>query len=256
MDYFPIIAQVLKLWWVMPILVLLGILRSPWFKGLVGEVLVKVTSRLRLPSSAYRAIHDVTMPTQDGTTQIDHIFVSRFGVFVVETKNMKGWIFGTERDPQWTQSIFGNSYKFQNPLRQNYKHVKTLEAVLPIPAAAIHSIVAFSGQCTLKSPVPANVTQGMGYIRYIKSFTQPMLSDEQVAAVVERIESGRLLPSFATARKHVKSLAGQHARSEDRLCSQCGSKMILRTAKHGKNAGQKFWGCSAFPKCRSVQSVA
>jgi len=255
-DYSPLIAQVLKLWWVIPILVLLGILQSSWFKGYCGEVLVKVASRFRLPSATYRAIHDVTLPTEDGTTQIDHIFVSRFGVFVVETKNMKGWIFGTERDPKWTQNIFGNSFKFQNPLRQNYKHVKTLETALSIPLEAIHSIVVFSGQCTLKSSVPPNVTQGMGFIRYIKSFTQPVLSEVQVAAAVERIESGRLSPSFATTRDHVKGLAARHAQRDDRVCPTCGNRMILRTAKQGANAGRQFWGCSAYPRCKSVQSVA
>ena len=50
------------------------------------------------------------------------MFVSVFGVFVVETKNMGGWIFGSERNREWTQ-VFPNAekYKFQNPLRQNYR---------------------------------------------------------------------------------------------------------------------------------------
>jgi hypothetical protein len=50
-------------------------------------------------------------------------------VFVVETKNMKGWIFGSATQPFWTQKIFRSNYKFQNPLHQNYKHVKTLQAL-------------------------------------------------------------------------------------------------------------------------------
>lgn len=256
MDYSPIINEVLKLWWVVPIILAVGVLKSPWFKGVVGESLVRVAAKLLLRSDTYRSLHNVTLPTADGTTQIDHVFVSRFGVFVVETKNMKGWIFGTEDDPQWTQSIFGNSFKFQNPLRQNYKHVKELEAALDMPADAIHSVVVFSGQCTLKSQVPANVIRGIGYISYIKSFRQAVLSHAEVERVVAQIQAGRLAPSFKTSRRHVQNLAARNRPEVGRSCPRCGSQMVIRTAKQGPNAGNKFWGCSTYPRCRAVQSVA
>ena len=89
MDYSPIINEVLKLWWMIPILLVIAVVKSPWFKGVLGEASVQFSARLRLPSETYHPIHNVTLPTLDGTTQIDHIFVSRFGIFVVETKNMK-----------------------------------------------------------------------------------------------------------------------------------------------------------------------
>ena len=67
-------------------------------RGLKGEVSVALGAALRLPSSTYARFHNLTLPVPDGTTQVDHVFVSPFGVFVVETKNMSGWIFGNERD--------------------------------------------------------------------------------------------------------------------------------------------------------------
>ncbi len=98
MNYSPIINTALSaLWWRIPAAVIIGIIKSPWFKRLLGEAPVKLTAQLRLPADTYSPIHNVTLPTADGTTQIDHIFVSRFGIVVVETKNMKGWIFGGER---------------------------------------------------------------------------------------------------------------------------------------------------------------
>jgi len=246
----------LKLWWVIPLVLIAGILKSPWFKGIVGEALVKFAAYLRLRSNTYYRIHNVTLPTADGTTQIDHVFVSRFGVFVVETKHMSGWIFGTENEAQWTQSIFGNSFKFQNPLRQNYKHVRAMQAVLGIPADAIHSVVVFSGKSTFMSDFPANVTRGTGYTTYIKSFRQPVLSDAQVNDVVARIQSGRLSPSFETSRRHIQNLSARGAQQHYQSCPKCGSRMVLRTAKKGQNAGKQFWGCSSYPRCKVVQSVA
>ena len=42
-------------------------------------------------------------------------------------------------------------------------------------------------------------------------------------------------------------------RLNENVCPHCGAKMVLRTAKKGQNAGEKFWGCSAFPKCRTTK---
>lgn len=181
-------------------------LRSPWFKGLAGEALVALAAKLRLPASTYHRLHNVTLPTPDGTTQIDHIFVSRYGIFVVETKNMKGWIFGGERQAQWTQKIYKRTFRFQNPLRQNYKHVKALESALDVSPEHIHSVVVFNGASRFKTPMPANVTWGGAYITYIKSFTNPVLSESEVRDVLSQIKSGRLAPTRETHRQHVQQL--------------------------------------------------
>ena len=81
-----------KVWYLLPLLLMVSIFKSRWLKGVFGEFLV---NRLlsKLPESDYTLIKDVTLLTIDGTTQVDHIVVSKYGIFVVETKNMKGWIF-------------------------------------------------------------------------------------------------------------------------------------------------------------------
>ncbi|WP_163559660.1 NERD domain-containing protein [Halomonas sp. NO4] len=256
MDYLIIHEAARPLWWVLAIVVLLGIFKSRWFKGLFGEAFVKLIARFRLPADEYRGVHNVTLPTPDGTTQIDHVIVSRFGIFVIETKHMSGWIFGSEKQAQWTQKHFRKSFKFQNPLRQNYKHVKALEAQLDVPADTIHSVVAFSGSAIFKTKMPDNVTVGGGYVRYIKSFREPVLSEIQVQKVLEYIATGRLAPNRETHRQHVKQLRARFESTAERKCPKCGSSMLLRTAKRGANAGNRFWGCSAYPKCREVQDVA
>ena len=104
------------------------------------------------------------LPTEDGSTQIDHIIVSQYGIFVVETKNMKGWIFGGEHQKMWTQSIFKHKSKFQNPLHQNYKHIKTLERVLNIESDKLFSVIVFVGDATFKAQMPANVNYLRGIL--------------------------------------------------------------------------------------------
>jgi hypothetical protein len=260
MNFSPRIYEILKtLWWfIIPMMLFLAFrtfLRSPWFKGVRGETSVKFAAWLRLPAKVYHPIHNVTLPTPDGTTQIDHVFVSCFGIFVVETKNMKGWIFGEEKQKQWTQKFFKKSFKFQNPLRQNYKHVKALEALLDAPPAVIHSVVVFVGKSTFKSPMPANVTHSGGYITYIKSFHKAVLSDAQVQKAVTQIQSDRLTPSWKTNRQHVRHLKNRFDPNMKKKCPKCGSSMVLRTAQRGSNAGNQFWGCSAYPDCKMVQNI-
>lgn len=256
MDYSPLLKPVLQLWWLIPIIVLLGVLKLPAVKGFCGEALVRLASRLRLSKDIYRSFHNVTLQTPDGTTQIDHVIVSPFGIFVIETKNMKGWIFGGEQAAQWTQNIFGKSYKFQNPLRQNYKHVKALEATLDVSPDVIHSIVVFSGECVFKTAMPANVVQGGGFVRFIKSFQYQVFSDDQVKEMSGLIETGRLPPTLATRRQHSSNLQTRQDPAAERACARCGSRMVIRIAKSGRNAGGKFWGCSSYPRCKAVQSAA
>ncbi len=258
MDFSPIIQQVFNaLWYLIPLAILAGILKSPWFKGIAGEFLVNTAARRFLPKDEYHLIKDVTLQTDDGTTQIDHIIVSRYGVFVIETKNMKGWIFGSANQRTWTQKIYKHTNKFQNPLHQNYKHIKTLEVLLDIPATAIHSLVVFVGDSTFKTDMPDNVTYAGGYIRHIKSRCEVVLSQADVEAVTAQIEQLRLQQGLTTNRQHVRHLSQKKALSPPSTpqcpkCPKCGDAMLLRTARKGKSAGSEVWGCATFPACRGV----
>lgn len=118
-------------WYLIPIFIFSILIKSAWFKGILGEWQVNLLIKFFLDKNQYHLIKNVTLPTfiegkEQGTTQIDHIIVSKYGIFVVETKNMKGWIFGNEKQKQWTQQIFKHKSKFQNPLHQNYKYIKIL----------------------------------------------------------------------------------------------------------------------------------
>jgi len=111
-----------------------------------------------------------------------------------------------------------------------------------------------------KSKMPANVTYGGGYIRFIKSHTKPLLTEAEVQQVIGQIADGRLKPSLKTHiqhARHVKEIVAAKEAAQPsaaKPCPKCGSTMVLRTSKQGPNAGNEFWGCSAFPKCRAIAS--
>ncbi|HBC3426917.1 NERD domain-containing protein [Vibrio parahaemolyticus] len=248
--FLNVFAQV---WYLVPLLLIVSVFKSRWLKGVFGEFLVNRLLSI-LPESDYTLIKDVTLPTSDGTTQVDHIVVSKYGIFVVETKNMKGWIFGSARQKQWTQKIYRHSSKFQNPLHQNYKHIKALETLLGCSEEHLHSVIVFIGDSTFKTEMPPNVTYARGSIRYIQQFNDVVFSDNDYARLTESINQIKLKRGVITDlkhRKHVKEVVTSKASSNQ--CPRCGSEMVLRETKRGENIGKQFWGCSTFPKCRAVK---
>ncbi len=280
MDFTALITVVLaQLWYLLPLLLLVTIAKSPWFKGMIGEWLINVSIRLFLDKQEYQLLNNVTLPLEQGTTQIDHVIVSRFGVFVIETKNMKGWIFGDPRHKRWTQQLFRRRHGFQNPLHQNYLHVMTLKSLLGLADHQLHSIVYFIGDCTFKTPMPDNVMR-RGLVSHIKRKTTPVLTPAQVSHIVETIQQERLAANWQIHKQHVAQLKARHTTPHSKpmtaktvpvnlaaydpveisqtlgdhtpACPKCGNQMVLRTATRGENKGNQFWGCSGFPKCRSV----
>jgi hypothetical protein len=133
--------------------------------------------------------HDVTLDSARGPTQIDHIVLSRFGVFVIETKNYKGWIFGDAKSKQWTQTLYRKKSKFQNPLRQNYKHVKAIQSFLSVESRCVHSVVVFVGDSKFKTYLPENVTTLRGLVPYIRSKRELLLNSWRVAAMDSRLSA-------------------------------------------------------------------
>jgi restriction system protein len=218
-----------------------------FFKGWAGEAMGAVAHWAFLDQSIYHPLNNLTLPTKNGTTQIDHVVVSKYGVFVIEAKNIDGWIFGDERSPQWSVVKPGRKFRIQNPLHQNYRHVKAIAEFLGLEEARLHSLVMFWGECEFKTAMPRNVML-TGYATYIKSFDETLFTDEEVTSISEALRTGALPKTWATRKLHLKSLRTRHASTT--TCPKCASPMAIRTAKTGENAGSKFFGCSAYPKCR------
>lgn len=198
-------------WWVILAFVAIAIIKAfkPFIKGKVGELAVAVQVKLYLKDPQYILLNDCTLPDeQAGTTQIDHILLSPYGIFIIETKNYKGWIFGSERQKMWTQKIFKKSYKFQNPLHQNYKHQKVLEQVLAdiITPEYLHSIVVFMPDCEFKTDMPVNVFRGAAWVDYVKNFKEEVIPAMKLKRIQLRIEKEVLEKSWKTNRIHVENL--------------------------------------------------
>ncbi|MEZ0223939.1 MAG: NERD domain-containing protein [Alphaproteobacteria bacterium] len=223
-----------------------------FLRGWIGETKTALNMWFFLDSWVYQRTHNVIIPSKNGTTQIDHLLVSPYGVFIVETKNMKGWIFGSEDQPTWTQALWGEKFPFQNPIRQTFRQKKVLAEFLELDESFIHTVIYFTGDCKFKTPLPSNVIRsGLG--SHIKQYQDQILSPEEISRILKKIGLLALVPSLTT-KEHVKSLRERH--SSTTICPKCGSGLVERRARSGPNYGAKFLGCSNYPKCRFIRDIS
>ena len=197
--------------WFVLIAILLGVFKAflPLIKGKFGEFAVAIHVKIYLKNPEYILLNNLTLADGQGsTTQIDHVLLSPYGLFVIETKNYKGWIFGGEYQKTWTQKIYKQSYKFQNPIHQNYKHIKVLEQILAdiVEPELIHSIIVFMPEAELKTVMPTYVFRGAAWTDYVKTFKQEIMTETKIKRIRIRLEKEILEKSWKTDREHVKNL--------------------------------------------------
>ena len=180
-----------------------------------GELLVKNALKKNFKPPDYHLLNHITLKHGSGTTQIDHILVSRFGVFVIETKNYKGWIFANPQHDSWTQVLFRAKFKFQNPIHQNLRHVNAVKELLDfLPEHAIKSAVVFTGSAEFKSDLPSGVFTLPMLLAYLESNTEELLSLNRVQFSVGRLETARLEVTQKTDVEHVTALHIRHGKKD------------------------------------------
>ena len=216
----------------------------------MGEKETQLGMWMKLDSNTYKRFHNIIIQTKNGTTQIDHIILSRYGIFVIETKNYNGWIFGGKDQRFWTQVLFGTKNRFQNPLHQNYKHTRALADYLKIDHCKIYSIVFFvCDNVELKGDFPLNVVTS-GLSSYIKKFNEFLFPDIEIIRLEQYLKQLETNNTLST-RQHVQILKERY--SSDTICPRCGGELVRRIAKTGPRAGSEFLGCSKFPDCRYIK---
>ena len=98
-----------------------------------------------------KILKNVYLPASgEETSEVDVIYISQKGIFIIESKNYSGWIFGDEKDKNWTVSLQNRQkFKFYNPIFQNKTHLKWTRKFVGDDVPLV-SIVAFSERCELK----------------------------------------------------------------------------------------------------------
>ncbi len=239
--------------------------KYPEIKGMMGERQVNYT--LASLNEDYKVYHDIYVPASKGrTVQVDHIVTSPYGIFVIETKNYKGWIFGEEDRKYWTQVIYKRKEKLYNPIWQNYGHMHSVKDYLSQGNLTnFHSIVVFSPRSTLQFADhfrEARVIQTPQLLRVIREQNYPVFSYEELAVMNQSLD--QLVIADKKEKKVIKTKHVQELKAKlnalkkqpmpqdsHQICPTCGSALSLKRGKYGD-----FFGCSSFPKCKFTKKAS
>ena len=233
------------------------------YKGKAGEKWIH-NILMELPDEYY-VMDDVVLNTVRGTTQIDHIVISKYGVFVIETKNYCGFIYGNDDSKQWNQNIvrdvtYSNKWwktytyvtknQFYNPVKQVLGHMYEVKNSLKEwPYLKIVPIVVFAGSADLSNVLSKNhVIYDNDLLSTIQTYKTTNLSNTDFQKVIE-ILSSLNVRQYVDDKTHLKNVQNAKKELNDKLssgiCPKCGGNLVLREGTYGR-----FYGCSNYPKCK------
>ena len=224
--------------------------RSPKSKGERGENVVAEILGNTIPGEQY-VINDLLFKNKFGQScQIDHVFINRFGIWVIETKNYSGNIYGQETQREWTQVLaYGHEkHEFYNPIKQNATHIYHLSKYLKVNNL-FQNIVVFLSNADISNIISENVYT-IHELNTIKSrVTHVSLSVEQMEQYYNRLLA---LKNSATISQdeHIENIHKMQKQLQQGVCPRCGGKLVLRNGKNGQ-----FFGCSNYPKCRFTKGL-
>lgn len=226
------------------------IFRSPRSKGKQGENAVSRVLGKTIPGEQY-IINNLLFSDDSGQScEIDHIFINRRGIWVIETKNYSGTIYGGEDQREWTQVLaYGNvKNKLYNPVKQNQTHIYHLSKYLKARNIFIN-VVVFLDNADVTNVRSASVIT-LSDLKDIKNKkTGITLSSEQMKAFYDKLLSLKD-GSHLSRRQHVKNIRKKQKQLKRGKCPRCGAKLVLRNGEYGK-----FYGCSNFPECTFTKNI-
>jgi len=211
----------------------------------------------KLPKEEYTVINDITIKNRSGTSQIDHLVISPYGLFVIETKCYQGWLFGSEENEKWTQSLYTEKFQFYNPIQQNRLHIKALKFNLAkYPKIPYYSIIVLAGSCEfktfeqVKTPV---IYDGDLPETIFELSKQKVLTEKQVADIRDTIQN-IAIKEDGYREVHVMNAREKAVIAENEInngtCPRCDGYLVERSGKYGS-----FYGCSNYPKCKFTKKM-
>lgn len=225
----------------------------PKIYGSIGEYYVARVLR-RLNKNDYIVYNNIYLKKDERTSQIDHLVLSIYGIFVIETKNYKGWIFGNEKSKYWTQILFKRKHKIYNPVIQNWTHINFIKNIsYEFRNLNFIPIVVFTDRATLRkisSSVP--VIKRRKLLKSIKSNKDVCITHGQLAKIDSIIKKS-LINGKEIKKEHersVKKIIKENNNINLNTCPKCGGKLAVKQGKYGS-----FQGCSNFPICKFTKNI-
>lgn len=221
-----------------------GFFCSPKGKGMVGEWYVRFLIGKNKPGERY-AVHDLMVTDDEGrSSQLDHVLVLPSGIYVIETKNYSGRIYGSDKQLQWTQVLaYGRvKNKLYNPVRQNATHIYRLKEKIGKDVPFYSAIVFVKGN--VQYITAEGVYTPRGLVKFLKSSAETVLTPERMEEIYNllcEIKDNKVTSNS----EHIHEIEQMQENIRQNICPRCGKELVLRNGKNGS-----FYGCSGYPQCR------
>ena len=185
--------------------------------GKVGEAYTaRELKLLNLLGRKGKVLRNVYIPKDNNeTSEVDVLFITQKGIFVIESKNYSGWIFGDEKSKNWCEILKGKKYFFYNPIKQNKSHIKNLEKQLQVGDDKYVSLITFNANANLKKV--STESSGIYVVGYkqLKKFMKKqtdkpdILIDEEIENIYQQLLPGTKL-SDEEKQEHVNRIKQQY----------------------------------------------
>lgn len=230
--------------------IVLGLLSAIFYKriiGTIGEFWVKKELK-KLPRE-YLVLNDIMLIADNKSSQIDHLVVSKYGIFVIETKQYNGYLKGNDYDKKWIVKVGNKKYYINNPIHQNYGHVQFLKKVLSLSENKFIPIVCISSNArvNVKSDKVVLITN---LVQKITSYRKEIVPNDK--KIYHQIVSLNIIDKNKRKQhiKDIKKNVKQKENSNINKCPKCGGELVERSGQYGK-----FIGCSNYPKCKFTRNI-
>ena len=240
-QYYLIVAVVLAIL----LAIYFAYLKNPTVRGKEGENKVKRAIGETIESIQY-VINNLTVYNNGNTSQIDHIVINTHGVFVIETKNYSGEIYGQETQREWTQVLaYGKvKNKFYNPVKQNATHVYYVRNI--VGDLPIYSLIVFvqnnTSHINAKGVIPLSKLKKVLSANSGDNGYDTILTVEQMKTAYQKLLTQKV---DISTREHVQNIRSQQNKVKNNICPRCNGQLVFRIGKYGS-----FWGCSNYPNCK------
>ena len=225
-------------------IILIVYLKRPSTRGKHGENKVRRVIGETVENEQY-VINDFILVNDGKSSQIDHIVINPHGIFVIETKNYSGEIYGSENQREWTQVLaYGKvKNKLYNPLKQNATHIYNVKKI--VGRLPVYSLVVFVQNNTHN--IDAKNVIPLSALKTALQSGEIILTVEQMQTAYNLLLSNQ---SDISTKEHVQNIRKQQQNLELGICPRCGGNLVLRNGKYGE-----FWGCSNYPKCKFTKRI-
>lgn len=214
-------------------------------KGHIGEARVRFEIE-KLGSTNQFVINNLILNVgENKTAQIDHVLINRNGIFVIETKNYSGRIYGNENQLEWTQVLsYGNvKNKIYNPLKQNKTHVYHISNVLTDKLPIVPAVVFVKGNIEFIDAQGVYTLKGLK--RLINEPHGELTEGQMRKAYTELMNANN---TSISTHEHVENIRSMQSDVKNNICPRCGKKLVMRKGKYGD-----FYGCSGYPSCKFIK---